>query len=152
MFKNFLLSIVYWTVFLIVVVTVRFVGIEFFTGVELEFPLYLVYLNSLPGGILAGLIWVLVETTYKKWLSGKKLSFGTTVMLKTIIYFLMFMVVMFLASMVGGGSFEYAVDYTFSFLAIGNIIASFFGALIFCFHPTDGQKAWPGDFISILDR
>lgn len=150
MFKSFLFSIVYWTFFLIVVVTVRFVGIEFFTGVELEFPLYLVYLNSLPGGILAGLIWVLVEITYKKWSSGKKLSFGSTVLLKTIIYFLMFMAVMFLASMVGGGSFEYAVDYTFSFLAIGNIIASFIGALIFVFIQQMDKKLGPGILLQYL--
>ena len=150
MFKSFLLSIAYWTVLLMVVVTVRFVGIEFFTGVELGFPLYLIYLNSLPGGILAGLTWVLVEITYKKWLSGKKISFGTTILLKTIIYFLMFMVVMFLASMVGGGSFEYAVDYTFSLLAIGNIIASFIGALIFVFIQQMDRKLGPGILLQYL--
>ena len=133
-----------------IVVTVRFVGIEFFTGAELGFPLYLIYLNSLPGGILAGLVWVLVEILYRKWSINRKLSFRSTILLKTTIYFLIFILVMFLASWIGGGSLNYAVDYTFSPIAIGNILVSFIGAFIFVFFQQMDRKLGPGILLQYL--
>ena len=150
MLKSLLLSITYWTCFLMIVVTVRFVGIEFFTGADLGFPLYLIYLNSLPGGILMGLIWVIVEIAYNNWSGSKKLSFGITIFLKTIIYFLMFIAVMFLASWIGGGSIEYAIGYTLSPIAVGNVLASFIGAFAFVFLHQMDKKLGPGILLKYL--
>ena len=150
MLRSLLISIVYWTAFLMVLVTVRFVGIEFFTGQELGFPLHLAYTNSVPGGIIMGVIWAAVNRIDQKWSLLALRSFGGTVALKTLVYFLIIVLVMFLGAWVGSGSITYARDYTIAPLAIGNIVASLIAVFLFVFFEQMDRKMGPGILLKYL--
>lgn len=144
MIKSILISVIYWTCFLMIVVTIRFIGIEFFTGTPLNFPIVLIYTNSIPGGVLMGLLWSLLDYVDKKLPHKHKRSFGATVILKSLTYFLIFIFVTFIASLAASSSLQYARNYIFSTISFGNLLAAFIGAFIYIFFQQMNKKFGPG--------
>lgn len=144
MLKSVLISITYWTIFLLLVVTIRFVGIEFFLDTELGFPLHLIYTNSIPGGIIMGVFWSILEFIDKKLPKRRNRTFGTLVVRKSLSYFLIMILVTLLTSWLGTGSIEFALDYAMSPISVGNVIAAYVGAFIFVFFQQMNRKFGPG--------
>ena len=144
MLRTLLISILYWTLFLMLLVTIRFLGIDIFLETPLTFPMSTVYLVSLPGGLIMGTFWGLLELADRRWSFWKGRSFGYTIAAKTITYLIVFVVAAFLGSWAGGGSLEFAVNYLFAPVSLGNLIATGLGALMFIFFQQMNRRFGPG--------
>jgi len=148
--KFLLISAGYWTAFTMLLVTVRFLGIEFFIGEELKFPLRLIYLNSLPGGILMGVLWVVIDRLLSRYFLTRARTFGTVVMVMTFTYITIIGIVIFLATWLISGSLNYAVEYSFHKVSIGNISFTLVGAFILVFFQKLDQRVGPGTLYKYL--
>ena len=88
--KDLIISVLYWTIAIAFSVTIRFLGIDW----VLQSPYYqsigLYYLVSLPGGILGGLLFGLIEIFDDRLRLKTARSFGYVVLTKTIIYIIAF--------------------------------------------------------------
>ena len=131
-------------------VTIRFLGIEFFLENELDFPLYLTYVNSLPGGIFMGVLWVLLDRLLRKFFFRKARSFGVVVMVMTISFVLLIGAVIFSATWIISGSVDYALSYSFGPIAASNMIFSISAAFIFVFIQKLDQRMGPGVMLNYL--
>jgi adenylate cyclase len=148
--KELLISVIYWTLITILIVSARFVGLVFFYDVPEDMHLSLVYLVSLPGGILAGLILGFVEFFMQKVKSKRKTSFGALIASRTLVYIILFIITAFLVSWLGSGSLELAVQYmTSSFLIVNFILFSIAGFL-FHFFKQMNKKFGPGIMVDYL--
>lgn len=131
-------------------VTIRFLGIEFFFQEELEFPLYLAYVNSLPGGVLMGVLWVTVDAVLRKYFLFKARTFGIALVVMTFSFVLAIVVVIFLASLVMSNSLEYAISYSIGPIAIGNVLFSLIAAFLLVFLQNLDQRMGPGVLFKYL--
>ncbi len=120
--KILFLSIAYWTFAIIVVVTIRFVGIDFFVGLSADTTLLKIYLTAIPGGLIGGSILGAIEIIDTKIKSKKRKSFGVVVLSKTAVYTGVFLITSFFASWLGSGSLSTAVSYLTSPISIGNFV------------------------------
>jgi len=126
------------------------VGIEFFTGTPLPFPLYLPYVSSIPAGIFMGFIWTALEYGEKNWSLGGNSSFGVTVLWKTTVYLILFALINYLGPLLGGTSKEYAIDYMLSPLAMVNLLTGFIAAFLWVFFQQMNKRFGPGVLVKYL--
>lgn len=150
MTKFLLISTSYWMLFIILVVTVRFLGIEFFIGKELDYPLHLVYINSIPGGILMGILWVVVDRLLNRYFLTKARTFGASVMVMTLTYIFTILIVIFLVSWWMSGSLDYAIEYSFHKVSIGNTSTALIAAFVLVFFQKLDQRVGPGILLKYL--
>ena len=123
--KVILISLLYWTIAIYTVVTIRFVGFDFFIEEPLSISLSEIYMVNLPGCLIIGLLWGLLEIIENRIKFKERRSFGFVVLSKTIIYTIIFFIISFLASWAGSGSLDLAKRYLLSAMMIGNFL--FFG-------------------------
>ena len=117
----------------IFIVTVRFVGIDFFFEPRVDMPLIELYSASLPGGILLGLLWGLIEIIDNRVKRKRRRVFGVVLVSKTLIYTLTFMFIAFFASWFGSNSLEWAINYMTSPFLIINFLFIIIAAFLFLF-------------------
>ena len=144
MIRFLAISIAYWIFFIILFVTVRFLGVEFFFDKALDYPIHLVYLNSIPGGVLMGILWVVVDRLSSRYFLARARTFGASVLIITFTYIFTILMVMFLVSWLMSGSVIYATGYSFSKVSIGQISAALLAAFILIFFQKLDQRVGPG--------
>lgn len=139
--KEIIISVTYWSLVNIFIVTIRFVGIDFFFEPRSDMPLIELYSVSLPVGIIFGLAWAFIDNRVK---SKKKRSFGFIVTSKTLIYSIIFIILVFLASWSGMGSLEGGIDYATSAFSIVNFGLFIMAAFLFVFFKQMNKMFGPG--------
>jgi len=142
--KELFISVAYWTSAVVLVVTIRFVGIEFVIETSSEVPLLDFYLTSLPGGIISGLLWGLIEIIDTKIYRRNRKSFGLVVLSKTLVYIVVFFIITFFAAWMGSGSLDLAKKYSVSNISISNFTFFFIASLLFHFFKQMNKKFGPG--------
>jgi adenylate cyclase len=148
--KEILISVIYWSLVNMFIVTVRFVGIDFFYEPRSDMPLIEIYSVSLPGGLIFGLGWGLIEIIYNRVTSKKRRSFGIVVVSKTLIYTTLFIGIAFLASWPGMGSSEMAESYMTSAFTIVNFGLFMMAAFLFIFFKQMNKMFGPGILLQYL--
>lgn len=148
--KEILISVIYWSLVNIFIVTVRFVGIDFFFVPRSDMPLFEIYSVSLPGGIIFGLIWSFIDIIYNRVISKKRRSFGIIVISKTLIYTILFMIIAFLASWPGMGSLEGGISYATSAFTLVNFVLFIMAAFLFVFFKQMNKMFGPGILLQYL--
>jgi adenylate cyclase len=108
------------------------------------------YLVSLPGGILGGLLFGLIEIFDNKIRLKTARSFGYVVLSKTAIYILLFFIVSFFASWIGSGSLSIAIQWLYAKITINNFIFFTFASLLFHFFKQMNKKFGPGILLKYL--
>lgn len=142
--KEILISVIYWSLVNILIVTVRFVGIDFFYEPRADMPLMEIYSISLPGGVIFGFGWGLIEIIYTRVTSKKRRSFGVVVISKTLLYTTLFIVIALLASWPGMGSSEMVESYMISAFTIVNFGLFMMAAFLFIFFNQMNKMFGPG--------
>jgi adenylate cyclase len=142
--KEITISVIYWTFVVIFVVTVRFVGIDFVIEVPISMSLKDLYFTSIPGGLLSGFVWGLIEIADRKFIVRKRKSFGIVVFSKTMVYIIIFLIITFFAAWIGSGSLDLAKRYSVSAISIANFIAFTIASFIFHFFKQMNKKFGPG--------
>lgn len=142
--KEILISVLYWSLVNIFIVTVRFVGIDFFYEPRADMPLFEIYSVSLPGGLIFGLGWGVIEIIYNRVTSKKRRSFGVVVVSKTLIYTTLFIIIAFLASWPGMGSSEMVESYMMSAFTMVNFGLFIMAAFLFIFFKQMNKMFGPG--------
>ena len=99
--KEILISVIYWTLASLFLITVRFVGIDFFLESPLGISLFEIYFITLIGGLILGLLWALMEIAANKFTFKKRKSFGFLVLSKTVVYTILFFIFAFISSWLG---------------------------------------------------
>jgi len=150
MLKEIIISITYWILAGLAVVTIRFYGIEFFTESPLEIPMWKIYLVSIPGAILFGTILGFAEIIESRLLSKKRRKFGKMVLSKTVVYVIIFVVLSFTAAWIGSGSIEMAKSYTTSKIAVGNFLFFVIASFLYHFFRQMNKKFGPGILLKYL--
>ena len=148
--KKLTISITYWTFVVMVGVTVRFVGIGFILDIPSGVPLGQLYLASIPGGLLGGLMWGVIEIVDDKYISKKRKSFGYIVLSRTTIYIIIFLIVTFFAAWSGSGSFDFAKRYSVSAISFANFITFSIASFLFHFFKQMNRKFGPGVLLKYL--
>ena len=59
--KEIIISVIYWTLVNLFIVTIRFVGIDFFLESPLDISVQEIYIITIPGGLILGLLWGFIE-------------------------------------------------------------------------------------------
>ncbi len=142
--KEVSISVVYWLLATMLIVSVRFIGIEFFLETPLDIPILDIYITAIPGGIILGLLWSLVEIADNKIRSKKTKSFGIFVLSRTLIYSILFIIIAFFASWLGSGSLELAKNYITSAFVMVNFVLFIITAFLFVFFKQMNKKFGPG--------
>ena len=142
--KTIVISMIYWTFAVLIVVTIRFVGLEFILETPVDISLQEIYFINIPGGLLAGLFWGLLEIADNKIKVKKRKSFGFVVLSKTMVYIIIFLIVTFFASWIGSGSLDMAKKFTLSEVLIGNFVFFIIASLLFHFFKQMNRKFGPG--------
>jgi adenylate cyclase len=142
--KLLLISFLYWTITINLVITVRFVGLDFFLEEPLGIPLSEIYMTNLPGCLIFGILWGLIEIVDSRIKVRQKRSFGIVILSKTIIYMIILFITSFFAAWAGSGSLDLATRYLFSSMMIGNFVAFIIAGFIFHFFKQMNKKFGPG--------
>ena len=142
--KEILISVLYWILVSFFITTVRFVGIDFFIEMPLEMTAPGIYIISMPGGVLLGLLWAFLEIADKKFITKKTKSFGIFILSRTLIYTTLFIIIAFVASWFGSGSLELAKSYTTSTFTLVNFLLFSVAAFLFIFFKQMNRKFGPG--------
>jgi len=148
--KVLLISLLYWTFAIYTVVTIRFVGLDFFIEKPLEASISEIYITNLAGCIILGLLWGLIEIIDDKIKVKRKRSFGMVVLSKTIIYTIIFFIISFFASWIGSGSLDLSKRYLLSALMIGNFLFFIIASFLFHFFKQMNRKFGPGILLQYL--
>lgn len=148
--STIIISIIYWTFALLLLVTFRFLGIDFFLTEPLGFPLIEIYIITLPGGLIMGILWGLLEIADHKFIKKQRRSFGATVFTKTIIYSLIFIVVTFFAAWIGSDSRDLALAYSLSNISLGNFIYFLLASFLYHFFKQMNKKFGSGILLKYL--
>jgi adenylate cyclase len=148
--KLFSISLIYWTIAIHIVITVRFVGLDFFIEKPLGVPLSEIYITNLPGCLIFGLLWGFIEIVDNRIKVKERRSFGIVVLSKTIIYTIIFFIISFFASWAGSGSLDLAKRYLLSTMMIGNFIFFVFAGFLFHFFKQMNKKFGPGIMFQYL--
>jgi len=148
--KDLLISVIYWTFAISFSVTIRFLGMEWLLPSVADKPLGFYYLVSLPGGILGGLLFGLIEIFDNKIRLKTARSFGYVVVSKTAIYIILFFIVSFFASWIGSGSLSIAIQWLYAKITINNFIFFTFASLLFHFFKQMNKKFGPGILFKYL--
>jgi adenylate cyclase len=131
-------------------VTIRFLGIDWLLPVPPDHSIGFYYLVSLPGGILGGLLFGLIEIFDDKLRLKTSRSFGYVVLTKTIIYIIAFVIVSFFASWIGSGSVIVAQQWIFRKISLGNFVFFTAASLLFIFFKQMNKKFGPGILLQYL--
>lgn len=131
-------------------VTIRFLGIDWILQIKSYQPIGFFYLVSLPGGILGGLLFGLIEIFDDKLRLKTTRSFGYVVLTKTIIYIIIFMIVSFFASWIGSGSLSMALQWNLTKISLGNFVFFAAASLLYHFFKQMNRKFGPGILIKYL--
>ena len=142
--KEILISVIYWTFASFFIVTVRFVGIDFFLETPLNISVIEIYITTMPGGVILGLIWGLIEIAHNRIISKKTKSFGILVLSRTLIYTISFIIIAFFASWIASGSLELAKSYIVSTFILVNFVLFTITAFLFVFFKQMNRKFGPG--------
>lgn len=142
--KEIILSVIYWTLAILIVVTIRFVGMDAVLELPQNFSLKEIYLTSLPGGLIGGLFWGLIEIVDSRIKTRKRRSFGIVILSKTLIYVVIFLIITFFASWIGSGSLDIARSYSTSMISIGNFVFFAIASFLFHFFKQMNKKFGPG--------
>lgn len=148
--KDLLISVIYWTIAISFSVTHRFLGINWLLEVPANRSLGFFYIVSLPGGILGGLLFGLIEFFDSKFRLKTVRSFGYVVLSKTIIYVIAFFIVTFFAAWIGSGSLSIAREWIFTKLSLNNFIFFTVASLLFHFFKQMNKKFGPGILFQYL--
>ena len=148
--KELFASVVYWTFITLLIVSVRFVGIDFFYDPREDIPLAIVFLVSIPGGVLAGFLLGFIEIILQRIKSKDKTSFGALIFSRTLIYTALFIIIAFVASWLGSSSLELAIRYVVSPFLIVNFILFAIAAFLFHFFKQMNRKFGPGIMLNYL--
>ena len=148
--KDLLISVIYWTLAIMFSTTIRFVGIDFLLQRPLDQPLWLYYMVSLPGGILGGLLFGLIEIFDNKIRLKSNKSFGFIVISKTLIYIIAFFIVTFFASWIGSGSLSMAKQFLYAKISVGNFVFFSAASLLYHFFKQMNKKFGPGILMKYL--
>jgi adenylate cyclase len=148
--KEILISVIYWSLVNIFIVTVRFVGIDFFFEPRSDMPLIEIYSESLPGGLIFGLLWGFIEIIHNRVKSKKRRSFGIVVVSKTLIYTILFMILVFFATWPGRDPSELAKNYVTSAFSIVNFVLFVMAAFLFLFFKQMNKMFGPGILLQYL--
>jgi adenylate cyclase len=108
------------------------------------------YFTSIPAGVIAGLLWGLLEIADNKIKRKKRKSFGIVVLSKTMIYILIFLIISFFASWLGSGSLEVAKGFLMSEVSIGNFVFFSIASFLFHFFKQMNRKFGPGILLHYL--
>jgi adenylate cyclase len=149
-FKDLTISVIYWTVAISFSVTIRIVGIDFLLQQPLDEPIGMYYLVSIPGAILGGLLFGLIEIFDNKIRLKTAKSFGYVVFSKTMIYIIVFYIVSFFAAWIGSGSLSIAKQYLTADISIGNFVFFSVASLLFHFFKQMNKKFGPGVMLKYL--
>jgi adenylate cyclase len=148
--KEIIISVIYWALVSLFLVTVRFAGIDFFLKSPLGISMFEIYRVSLPGGLILGLFWGFIEIIDNRIISKKRKSFGIVVLSKTLIYTILFIVIAFFASWLGSGSLDLAKNYITSTFTIVNFSFIAIAAFLFLFFKQMNRKFGPGILLQYL--
>jgi adenylate cyclase len=150
MVKDLTISVIYWIIFILLLTTFRFWGIEFFFDVPSEFSMKLIYTNSLISGFVLGLTLGLFDLMGSKQVNKKRRSFGILVISKTIIYLIILILITFFSAWIQSGSLELAKGYVVSKISFGNTLAFIIAAFLYHFFKQMNRKFGPGTLIKYL--
>ena len=103
-----------------------------------------IYITTIPGGVILGLIWGLIEIADNRIISKKTKSFGIFVLSRTLIYTILFIIIAFFASWLGSGSLELAKSYITSTFIMVNFVLFTITAFLFVFFKQMNRKFGPG--------
>ena len=142
--KTIISSVLYWTLAIMFVVVLRFVGMEIFLKEPLELTFWEVSWTSALGGVVGGIIWGGLEIADEYFWKNKRRSFARLVFIKTLVYILIFFVISFLASWVSTGSLDWATKYILSDISIGNFLFFVVAGLLYLFVKQMSHKFGPG--------
>ncbi len=148
--KELAISVIYWTFVVMVGVTVRFVGLEFILEGPITVPLSKFYYTSIPGGVLGGFLWGLIEIVDERFIVRKRKSFGYVVFSKTMIYIIIFLIITLFAAWIGSGSLDFAFKYLFSAISLGNFVTFSIASFLFHFFKQMNKKFGPGVLLEYL--
>jgi len=148
--KLLLISLIYWTIAINIVVTVRFVGLDFFIEKPLGVSISEIYITNLPGCLIFGILWGLIEIVDNRIKVKERRSFGIVVLSKTIIYTIIFFIISFLAAWTGSGSLDLAKRYLLSTMMIGNFAVFVPAGFFFHFFKQMNKKFGPGILLQYL--
>jgi adenylate cyclase len=148
--KEILISIIYWTLVSLFIITVPFVGVEFFSESPLDTDLFEIYAFTIPGGLVLGLLWGLMEIADGRFTRKKRRSFGIVVLSKTAVYTVLFFIIAFFAAWFASGSLDVAKIYIASDFVKVNFVLFVISAFLFLFFKQMNKKFGPGILLQYL--
>ena len=142
--KEILTSAIYWSLGSLLLVTIRFVGVDFFFESPVRISLIEIYYQSVFGGFILGLLWGLLEIVTNRITFKKRKTFGFLVLSKTVAYTLVFFSFAFIAAWLGSNSLEWAINYVTSPFLIINFLFVMIASFLFLFFKQMNKKFGPG--------
>ncbi|WP_430814929.1 hypothetical protein [Carboxylicivirga sp. RSCT41] len=152
MWKELLITIIYWTLATTLTVSLRFVGVEVFYELRQDIPLRLIFWSTIISGVVIGVFLGLLELLLKKTKRKKHRSFGMEVASRTLLYTVLFVIITFIASWVSSDSLEVALFFTSSAFNLINFTMFVIAAFLFHFFQTNQHKVWSRHNAQIPDR